>query len=117
MGMPRHLVLLGHPVAHSLSPLFQNALLERAGIPVRYEARDVSDAELPATLEAMRAADVAEKTGRTRLAKLARDLPGYHTSPAEAAEVARDAGAKKLVFSHLVPSPPNFIAQIGRAHV
>ncbi len=59
MGMPRHLVLLGHPVAHSLSPLFQNALLERAGIPVRYEARDVSDAELPATLEAMRAADVA----------------------------------------------------------
>ncbi len=59
----------------------------------------------------LRAADVAEKTGRTRLAKLARDLPGYHTSPVEAAEVARDAGAKKLVFTHLVPSPPNALAR------
>jgi len=79
-------------------------------------ARNAKDADLlihealvPTLI--LRAADVAEKTGRTRLAKLARDLPGYHTSPAEAAEVARDAGAKKLVFTHLVPSPPNFIAR------
>lgn len=79
-------------------------------------ARNAKDADLlvhealvPTLI--LRAADVAEKTGRTRLAKLARDLPGYHTSPVEAAEVARDAGAKKLVFTHLVPSPPNFVAR------
>lgn len=51
----------------------------------------------------LRVADVAQRTGRTRLAKLARDLPGYHTTPVEAAEVARDAGVHHLVFSHVVP--------------
>jgi shikimate dehydrogenase len=34
-------VLLGHPVAHSLSPRFQNAALAAAGIDIRYEAIDV----------------------------------------------------------------------------
>jgi shikimate dehydrogenase len=43
-------VLLGHPVAHSLSPRFQNAALERAGIDARYEALDVTPSELPAVL-------------------------------------------------------------------
>ncbi|MFM8412067.1 MAG: MBL fold metallo-hydrolase [Alphaproteobacteria bacterium] len=61
----------------------------------------IHEALVPALI--LRAADVAEKTGRTRLAKLARDLPGYHTTPVEAAEVARDAGVHHLVFSHVVP--------------
>ena len=39
---PGRLVLLGHPVGHSLSPRFQNAALERAGIPLTYEALDVA---------------------------------------------------------------------------
>lgn len=39
---PTRLVLLGHPVAHSLSPTFQNAALRAAGIPLRYEALDVA---------------------------------------------------------------------------
>lgn len=34
---PTRLVLLGAPVSHSLSPLFQNAALDAAGIPLRYE--------------------------------------------------------------------------------
>jgi shikimate dehydrogenase len=38
---PTRLLLLGHPVSQSLSPRFQNAALEAAGIPVRYEALDV----------------------------------------------------------------------------
>ncbi len=38
---PSRLVLLGHPVAHSLSPLFQNAALRFMKIPVSYEALDV----------------------------------------------------------------------------
>jgi shikimate dehydrogenase len=42
--LPGRLVLLGHPVAHSLSPAFQNAALEHAGLPLRYEALDVPPA-------------------------------------------------------------------------
>lgn len=38
---PARLVLLGHPVAHSLSPAMQGAALRAAGLPGRYEALDV----------------------------------------------------------------------------
>lgn len=38
---PRRLLLLGHPVAHSLSPVFQNAALRVLGSDLRYEALDV----------------------------------------------------------------------------
>ncbi|HET7456564.1 MAG TPA: shikimate dehydrogenase [Gemmatimonadaceae bacterium] len=45
--LPGRLVLLGHPVAHSLSPTFQNVALRRAGVPLSYEALDVAPAALP----------------------------------------------------------------------
>jgi shikimate dehydrogenase len=48
---PRRLVLLGDPVAHSLSPVFQNAALEAAGIPLRYEALAVPASELASVAE------------------------------------------------------------------
>lgn len=48
------LVLLGHPVAHSLSPTFQNAALDAAGYVTRYEALDVPPDELPPTLAQLR---------------------------------------------------------------
>jgi shikimate dehydrogenase len=48
--LPARLVLLGHPVAQSLSPIFQNAALQSAGIPLQYEAQDVPPADLPATI-------------------------------------------------------------------
>lgn len=44
--LPGRLVLLGHPVAHSLSPVFQGAALAAAGIPLQYEVLDVAPAEL-----------------------------------------------------------------------
>jgi shikimate dehydrogenase len=50
---PSRLVLLGHPVAHSLSPRIQNAALEAAGIPLRYEALDVPPAELQTAVRAL----------------------------------------------------------------
>jgi shikimate dehydrogenase len=53
MQHPGRLVLLGSPVAHSLSPRFQNAALIAAGIPARYEALDVTNAELEHTLRAL----------------------------------------------------------------
>ncbi len=48
--LPGRLVLVGHPVAHSLSPDFQNAALEMAGIPLLYEALDVAPADLKAIM-------------------------------------------------------------------
>ena len=43
---PGRLVLLGHPVAHSLSPALHNAALRYAGLPIQYEAIDVAPASL-----------------------------------------------------------------------
>lgn len=50
---PARLVLLGHPVAHSLSPRFQGAALRAAGLAVRYEPLDVPPEALDATLDAL----------------------------------------------------------------
>lgn len=69
-----------------------------------------------------RAVDAARRLGRERLAKLAGDIPDYHASPVEAAEVARQAGVPHLVLTHLVPAPPNalarrmFLAGVGDAY-
>ena len=49
--LPGRLVLLGHPVAHSLSPTFQNVALERARLPLRYETLDVHPDHLAAALD------------------------------------------------------------------
>jgi shikimate dehydrogenase len=48
-------VLLGHPVAHSLSPVFQQAALHAAGIPLRYELLDVLPAALASVVQQLRA--------------------------------------------------------------
>lgn len=53
-ALPGRLVLLGHPVRHSLSPRIQNAALARAGIPLTYEALDVPPASLDAVLATLR---------------------------------------------------------------
>ena len=50
MDQPARLVLLGHPVAHSISPKFQNAALQAAGIPLVYHLLDVPPASLSTTL-------------------------------------------------------------------
>lgn len=52
-GHPSRLVLLGHPVRHSLSPVFQRAALEHSGIPIVYEACDVPPAALAAQVRAL----------------------------------------------------------------
>ena len=53
MPRPGRLLLLGRPVSQSLSPLFQNAALQAAGLAVRYEALEVRDDALDATLAAL----------------------------------------------------------------
>jgi len=57
--IPGRLVLLGHPVAHSLSPIFQNAALRAAGISLLYEAIDVAPRDLRALLKKLKDLGVA----------------------------------------------------------
>jgi ribonuclease Z len=42
--------------------------------------------------------------GQPRMASIFRDTLSYHTSPVEAAEIAKAAGVKALVFYHLTQS-------------
>ena len=49
-------MLLGHPVAHSLSPTFQNAALRFERLPLTYEAVDVPAERLASEVMALRAA-------------------------------------------------------------
>lgn len=48
----------------------------------------------------------AEQAGRANLAKITRDILDYHATPVQAAEVARDAGARHLLYNHIVPPLP-----------
>lgn len=51
---PGRLVLLGHPLGHSLSPRFQNAALLAAGIPLTYEPLDIPRSVLDDTIAALK---------------------------------------------------------------
>ncbi len=50
--------------------------------------------------------DAAVAAGRANLAKITADIPGYHTTPVEAARIANSAGAKHLLYTHVVPALP-----------
>ncbi|MEP6763054.1 MAG: shikimate dehydrogenase [Gemmatimonadaceae bacterium] len=56
---PTRLVLLGHPVSHSLSPIFQNAALKSAGLSASYDALDVVPHDLLRVLRDLARAAVA----------------------------------------------------------
>jgi len=58
-----------------------------------------------------RASAIAARLGQRRLSKMAGDILTYHTGTLEAAEIARDAAVPKLVFSHVIPATPNFVAR------
>jgi ribonuclease Z len=69
----------------------------------------VHEALAPHMVEAIAAALAAH--GDTRRARILRDIPGYHTTPVEAAEVANAAGVRLLVLTHVVPPLPNAVAE------
>lgn len=48
----------------------------------------------------------AKARGDKRIAKIMSDIPGYHTSPVAAAEIAKMGKARMLVFTHIVPRMP-----------
>ncbi len=49
--------LLGQPVAHSLSPVLHNAAFTALGMDATYDAREVSPADLPVAIAALRQVD------------------------------------------------------------
>ena len=56
---PKRLVLLGRSLGHSLSPIFQNAALHQAKIPLRYETLDIPASAIDGTLEELSTQDAA----------------------------------------------------------
>lgn len=55
--MPKRVVLIGHPVAQSLSGALQQAAFDELGIDARYEPLDVPLINLPDTIEELRGDD------------------------------------------------------------
>ena len=47
----------------------------------------------------------AKSAGRNNTAKIMHDIEDYHITPQQAAKLANDAGARLLVFYHLLPAP------------
>jgi shikimate dehydrogenase len=53
----RRVGVIGDPVAHSLSPVFQQAAFDALGIPATYELWHTPEGEVPARIETLRAVD------------------------------------------------------------
>ncbi|MGE3961341.1 MAG: shikimate dehydrogenase [Dehalococcoidia bacterium] len=54
----KRIALLGHPVAHSISPRFQQAALDALGVDATYEAWDVPPDEVAIAVERLRSGDL-----------------------------------------------------------
>jgi shikimate dehydrogenase len=52
--MSKSVVLIGHPLKHSISPAFQQAAFDHEGLDVRYEKWETPEAELAATVDRLR---------------------------------------------------------------
>jgi shikimate dehydrogenase len=83
---PGRLVLLGHPVAHSLSPIFQNAALRAAGMSLLYEAVDVLPRDLLALLKKLKDLGVGGNVTIPHKVKV-------HASCDELTDIAQRVGA------------------------
>ena len=46
-------------------------------------------------------------SGQPRTAQITRDILNYHTTPEQAADLARQAGVKELVLTHIAPPLPS----------
>jgi shikimate dehydrogenase len=72
-------VLLGHPVAHSLSPRMQNAAFAAAGLDWEYVVRDVLPDELEAVVLEVEYANVTAPYKLDAARILGSDLPSVNT--------------------------------------
>jgi shikimate dehydrogenase len=113
---PARLVLLGHPVAHSLSPVFQRAALAHRGLTVRYDALDVTTEALDATLDLLARqrgggnVTIPHKeavAARARCTPLAQRVGAVNTFWYDGAELIghnTDVGGAMATIRHLWPS-------------
>jgi shikimate dehydrogenase len=119
-GDRRRVALLGHPVAHSLSPRMQNAAFAAAGLDWEYVLRDVLPEELDAAVREVESANVTAPYKLDAARILGADVPsvntivrgqGWSTDAAildrvgavEAAVIVGDGGAA-AAFRHALPS-------------
>lgn len=51
--------------------------------------------------------NAARTRGARSFAKILADIPGYHATPQDAARAASEAGARQLVFYHMIPPLPS----------
>jgi ribonuclease Z len=58
--------------------------------------------------------DALRATGNDRVAALLEDVPSYHAPTHDVARLARDAGVKRLVLSHVIPPLPNEGPQLAQ---
>jgi shikimate dehydrogenase len=72
-------VLLGHPVAHTLSPRMQNAAFAALGLDWEYAARDVLPGELEAALREVEYANVTAPYKLDAARILGSELPSVNT--------------------------------------
>jgi shikimate dehydrogenase len=72
-------VLLGHPVEHSLSPRMQNAAFAAAGLDWQYVVRDVLPEELEPAVRGVEYANVTAPYKRDVARILASELPSVNT--------------------------------------
>jgi shikimate dehydrogenase len=112
-------VLLGHPVAHSLSPRMQNAAFAAAGLDWEYVLRDVLPEELDAAVREVEYANVTAPYQLDAARILGSELPSVNTivrgqgSSTDAAilEAVADTSATAIVgdggaaaaFRHALP--------------
>lgn len=118
---PNRLVLLGHPVAHSLSPVFQNAALKSAGLNVSYDALDVSPEALTGVLRELARGNVAGNVtiphkemfaaACVRTTEIATRVGAVNTFWHEKGKLVGDntdvLGARVAITSLLSTNPPN----------
>lgn len=64
----------------------------------------IHEAQQPAMIKMIH--DQAGLSPNPSLVKITADIPGYHTSPEDAAKIAREAGVKHLVLYHILPPLP-----------
>jgi ribonuclease Z len=74
------------------------------GVDVMFH--EALDAELVGKMQA-----AAKRNGSAPIAKVMADIPGYHTTPVEAARIAKLAGARMLVYYHTIPPMPYSIIE------
>ena len=91
---PTTIALLGHPVAHSISPPMQQAALDALGVDARYEAWDVPPGEVADAVERLRGEGVlgANVTVPHKIELLRR--------ADEADDLARRVGAANTITRH-----------------